>query len=284
MADDVLRRFKLPVSAEQRRRLIDHVGVDTSLSEPVRQDTGEGPNSDLTVVDHLMSSAGFRTDGADWRDDRAASDRWLAPRLHYALRLTRAQAGDRGLWAWLAVRYHAYVAWRWAGADGSVNEDRWTGPVHKQALMRLWWGAELFRNGADYTPAQRAFLRQDFPNSYLHRPFVRCRSLGLALLEIVAPSTGGEVRSADEINDLARVLNLAMAGCPPELETGLQQDDHAAIDAWIAEEPAVPADWEVLPRGPAASDVTQASLAGGRSIAARGWEHAAAARRRPGRA
>jgi hypothetical protein len=277
MADDVLRRFKVPISPEQRRQLIGHTAAGTVLSEPVRLHGGDSPLIDLEVADHLMSSAGLRRDCPDWRENRSASDRWLAPRLHYAVRLTRAQAGDRSLWAWLAVRYSSYVAWRWTGTDGAVKEDRWTGPVHKQAMMRLWWGAELFRNGNDYTSAQRAFLRQDFPNSYLHRPFVRCRSLSLALLEIVAPSAGGEVRSA-EVNDLARVLNLAMAGCPPELETDFQQDDHAAFDAWTIGKPVLPADWEVLPKGPAAVDVTEASLEGGRSIASRGWQHAISAR------
>lgn len=279
MADHVLRRFKTPISPEQRRALIDQTDVDTSLSEVVLRESEATP-VDLDVVDDLMESVELRQKDADWRVDRAVSDRWLAPRLHYALRLTRAQAADRNLWAWLAVRYHSHVVWRWATADGSVKEDRWTGRVNKQVLMRLWWGAELFRNGDDYTPAQRAFVRQDLPNSYLHRPFVRCRSLALALLEIVAPSTDADIRSSDEVNDLARVLNLTMAGCHPEFETDFQQDDHTAFSTWITEEPAIPADWESFPRGPAAHDVTETSLAGGRVIASRGWQHALDARSR----
>ncbi|GAA3947502.1 DUF6339 family protein [Actinoplanes auranticolor] len=276
MDSDSLRRFRQHLSDDQRRRLIEHIDGDVALTEPVRHRSGA--DIGLNVVDDLMASVAQRSDGADWAEDRAASDRWLAPRLHYALRLTRVQASDRVLWTWLAVRHHAYVTWRWADSAAAVNDERWNGPVQKQAMMRLWWGAELFRNGDDYTPVLRAFLRQDFPNSYLHRPFVRCRSLALALLEIVAPANGGDVRSATEINDLARVLNLVMAGSPPELETGLQQDDHAAFDDWTATVPAVPADWEILPRGPAALDVTEASLVGARLVAARGWDQAVAAR------
>src|SRR5215470_17835808 len=37
------------------------------------------------------------------RAERARSDAWLGPRLHYALRLTRQQAARRGVWLFLAV-------------------------------------------------------------------------------------------------------------------------------------------------------------------------------------
>src|SRR5690349_5484270 len=49
------------------------------------------------------------------------SDRWLAPRVHYALRLTRSEASDRETWHWLARNSWAdYVRWRWS--DGGKKE------------------------------------------------------------------------------------------------------------------------------------------------------------------
>jgi hypothetical protein len=256
-----------------RTRLTDGIETTHRLQEPVAH--SDGSPIDLVTVDHLMAALGSPDLEQPWAADRTVVDRWLAPRLHYALRLTRTQAADRNLWAWLAVRYHAFVTWRWSDAKGVVAEDRWDGPVHKQALMRLWWGAELFRDGTDYGPVDRAFLRQDFPNSYLHRPLVRCRSLALALVDVVAPGNGDGVRSPAEINDLARVLNLVMAGCPPELATDFQQDDHTAYAAWLDEAPVVPADWDKTPVGPAALDTTEASRAGGRAVAERCWQYAA---------
>jgi hypothetical protein len=186
--------------------------------------------------------------------------------------LTRATAADRRLWEWVAVHFDEYTRWRWSDRDDvTIAPDRWFGAIHKQAFARLWWGAELFRDGGDYRPVERAFVRQDLINSYLHRPLVRCRSLALGILDVVVPAADPEQKSADEVNDLARVLNFATAGCPPEIETGLQQDDWAAFAAWTATAPEAPESWEALPTGPAASDTTDVSRAGGVAVAERGW-------------
>jgi hypothetical protein len=227
----------------------------------------------LDVVHSLFGAFDDKLDDGIWDDDRAASDRWLAPRLHFALRLTRAEASDRGLWQWLALEKPAYVHWRWQDSEGFVADNRWWGEIHKQALARLWWGAELFRDGASYTPVVQAFVKQDLPNSYLHRPLIRCRSLALAIVEELSPMTG-TMRSSDEINDLARVLNLATAGAPPEAETGYQMDGSAAFTAWAASTPDMPDSWADLPGGPAAEDTTAASRDGGKSIVNRGAKYA----------
>lgn len=273
MADtNPLQRFTGGVTASLRDEVMAGSDLVNDLQEPVRR--CDGSTIDLTVTDSLMSTMTPRFYDHDWAADRGASDRWLAPRLHYALRLTRAEASDRGMWSWLAVRYSGYVVWRWSNDEGEVAEDRWTGPVHKQALMRLWWGGELFRNGGDYSPVERAFLRQDLPNSLLHRPLIRCRSLALAILDVVAPSNGVPARTGAEINKLAKVLNLAMAGSPPELETDFQCDDVPAYQRWLARPPRVPQDWDGPFTGPAAQDTTEASLSGGHAIARRGWSYA----------
>lgn len=272
MDDTVLHRFNAPITSTLRDELLGQTVSSQSMQQPVRR--SDGSTIDLSTLDDLMTTIHPRFYDDDWTADRTLSDRWLAPRLHFALRLTRAQAGERTLWAWLAIRYSAYVTWRWADTDDVVNDDRWNGPVHKQALMRLWWGAELFRDGPDYSPVERAFIRQDLPNSYLHRPIVRCRSLALAIVDVLAPASGETPRTSDEVNDLARVLNLAVAGCPPELETEFQQDDHSAYDIWLRQPPAKPETWEHRPTGPDASDTTATSLTGGRSIAERGWAYA----------
>jgi hypothetical protein len=280
MDDTTLHRFTAGLTADVRDQIIEEGEFPDSIQCPVRRT--DGSTVDLAVVDDLMATLRPRFYDVGRAEDRTVSDRWLAPRLHYALRLNRAEASDRNLWTWLAVRYSAYVTWRWTDAEGMVSEDRWTGPVHKQALMRLWWGAELFRNGADYSSAERAFIRQDLPNSYLHRPLVRCRSLALAVVDLIAPANADTVRSSDEVNDLARVLNLAMAGSPPELETDFQQDDHDAYRSWLQHSPTVPDDWDETPTGPAGRDTTEASLSGGRSIAERGWAYAVQAKDQDG--
>ena len=80
--------------------------------------------------------------------------------------------------------------------------------------------------------------------------------------------------SADDVNDLARVVNLATAGSPPEAETGFAVDDTAAYQTWVRSDVAIPDDWNRLPNGPACSDTTPDSLRGGFSIAERCWGYA----------
>lgn len=262
---DALHTLPVRLDAVERPRYRDkHQSRATELRR------SDNSSIELDVLDALMAEVKSRSGEAVW-EDRTHSDRWLAPRIHYALRLLRSEAADRGVWQWLALRYSWYVEWRWAGVDDAVADDRWWGPIHKQALARLWWGAEVFRDGADYRPVEKAFVFQDLPNSYLHRPIVRCRSLALAIVDRIDKSG---TPSSEQVNDLARVLNLATVGTPPEVETGYQSDDLYAYDSWCRSTPELPAGWDTLPFGPPATDTSSDSLQGASRIVERGWEYA----------
>jgi len=275
LSDLTLRTFSKPLGLHERARMLE----DPAWSPPHVVDVlhSAGRPASLVAFDGLMQEFGRRRDRGGWGTDQSSSDRWLAPRVHWALRLTRAQAAERATWLWLAIRYADYIEWRWGG-DGQVAENRWYGSVHKQAFARLWWGGELFRDGADYRPVERAFFRQDLTNSYLHRPFVRCRPLAQGLLDVAAPAGRESAVSADDINDLARTVNLATAGSPPEIETGYVLDDVDAYVKWLGVDAPTEPDWEVVPAGPPCSDTTPASLEDARTIAGRclGYTHAAA--------
>ncbi|ADT97562.1 hypothetical protein Mspyr1_08660 [Mycolicibacterium gilvum Spyr1] len=264
---ETLHQIPSKLDASERADYISGNGPQ-GLSQPVDRMNGSPP--EIGILDSLMTTAHQRLLAGEW-SDRTSSDRWLSPRVHFALRLFRGEAAERGLWQWVGLRYPWYVEWRWADRDGCVANDRWWGPIHKQALARLWWGAELFRDGSDYRPVERAFVFQDLPNSYLHRPVARCRSLALAIVDRFGES---DSTSAKQVNSLARVLNLATVGSPPEVETGYQNDDLRAYHAWVSEPFEQPAGWDPLPLGPEASDTTDDSRAGGARIVERGWGYA----------
>jgi len=249
----------------------DRYGIDTDaefIEQPVERRNGLPPTVD--VLDALMEEMRRRQVAGDWAD-RSVSDRWSSPRVHFALRLCRSEAAQRGLWHWLALRYPWYLEWRWSDSDGVVAEDRWWGQINKQAFARLWWGAEIFRDGRDYGPVEKAFVFQDLPNSLLHRPIVRCRSLALAIVDRLDQTPSA---SANHVNRLAKVLNLATVGSPPEVETNYQADDFVAFERWAESSPRLPKGWDEAPFGPESVDTSAASLAGGSTVVGRGWSYA----------
>ena len=72
------------------------------------------------------------------------SDGWLAPRVHATLRLTRREAADRRLWAYLNVAaFPDHVRWRWLDPDDQntpVPIERFLGEDSTNQIGRLWWG------------------------------------------------------------------------------------------------------------------------------------------------
>ena len=263
-----LHRFDGPVDRLDRSRAAEEWPSSAHRSSTITR--ADGTQISLDALGDLKVA--FCNVQDQWSDQRPVSDGWLAPRVHFALRITRSQASDPELWHWLAaVVWPDYVDWRW---KSSVAENRWRGPIHKQSLARLWWSAEIFRDGADYTPVLKAWEKQDFVNSLLHRPLVRCRPFGLGILKVLFPEDG-PVPSADQVNDIARVLNLCTAGSPPEARVGYQSDDISAALNWAASDAPIPHDWNQLPLGPPAFDTTAESIVQGTALARHGLELAA---------
>ena len=69
----------------------------------------------LEPIRVLLDEAMNRHNGLD----RATSDAWLGPRLHSTLRLSRREAGNRGVWRFLGLWGADYVRWRFGPADAT---------------------------------------------------------------------------------------------------------------------------------------------------------------------
>lgn len=186
------------------------------------------------------------------------ADKWLAPRLHATLRLTRAEAADPELWTFLAlVVAPDYVVWRWRhAASGKVDAARFQGPHYKQAFARLWWAAELFRDGGDYGPAVVTCGNQDMLNTALRLDVMDHRPVAQAVAALLKR---GVVTTGREANALCSVVNAAAMTLAYEVIAPDVDRDATVVDDWIRYEATLPGDL-MLPTGPTEPEVPKESV------------------------
>ncbi|MFJ9915222.1 DUF6339 family protein [Actinacidiphila glaucinigra] len=185
-------------------------------------------------------------------DDRSAADGWLAPRLHATLRMNRAEAADGALWNHLALLVAPdYVVWRHKGKEVTPTV-RFSGPHYTQAFARLWWAAELFRDGEDYRPVEIACRVQDVLNTTLRLDVMDHRPTAQAVLCIVRQLLNeGTSGIGARVNALSAAVNAAGSTLVYDVLAPDAPIDHDALHDWILDaedSPAVP--WDRLPDGP----------------------------------
>ncbi|MEU9081192.1 DUF6339 family protein [Streptomyces sp. NPDC048357] len=182
------------------------------------------------------------------------ADAWLAPRLHAALRLTRREAADPGFWNYLALGVAPdYVVWRHLpdpkdGKIAKVAADRFRGQYHKQAFARLWWAAELFRNGSDYGPVVTACGLQDILNTALRMSAINHRPTAQAIVRLVEK---GVITTGREVNALVGAVNASAATLMYDVIAADSERESRSLRTWIEEaETARQVSRTVLPTGP----------------------------------
>jgi hypothetical protein len=189
-----------------------------------------------------------------FEEQETRADAWLAPRLHATLRMTRAEAADGRFWNYLTMLVAPdYVVWRHKDkTTGIAPTTRFSGLHYVQAFARLWWAAELFRDGADYRPVEIAFAYQDVVNSVMRLDVIDHRPTAVAILRIVERLIDdGVSNGADQINALSKAVNTAGSTLIFDVLAPDEPTDHDALRDWIADSthmPEVP--WDRLPDGP----------------------------------
>ena len=200
--------------------------------------------------------------------ERTAADAWLAPRLHATLRMTRAEAADSRLWNFLAlVVAPDYVVWRHRGSHasdgpGAAATSRFVGLHYTQTFARLWWAAEVFRDGPDYRPVEIACRVQDVLNTTMRLDIIDHRPTAQAILKVVERlMDAGVSRLGDRVNALSSAVNAAGSTLIYDV---LAPDDGGDIDAlqdWIdAAEISADVPRERLPDGPDDGQVSKEAL------------------------
>lgn len=211
--------------------------------------------AELDPVRALVEDAMYQ-----FREDRpTAADGWLAPRLHATLRLTRREAADRRIWNYLALGVAPdYVVWRHLPEPKKKREEssdspkvaaaRFRGPAYTQAFSRLWWAAELYRDGPDYGPVVTACGNQEMLNTALRMDVIEHRPTAQAMVRLIGRGT---VTSTREANAMAAAINASAATLMYDVVAPDAERDGKPLREWIeaAESaPAVPR--RDLPIGP----------------------------------
>ncbi|SCF62677.1 DUF6339 family protein [Streptomyces sp. Cmuel-A718b] len=227
-------------------------------TEPLPHD-GES-RAELAPVRDLIDDAMYK-----FRDDRPTSaDAWLAPRLHATLRLTRREAADRRIWNYLALGVAPdYVVWRHlvAKSEGDppkVAAARFRGPAYTQVFSRLWWAAELYRDGPDYGPVVIACSNQEMLNTALRLDAIEHRPTAQAMVRLIKRGT---VTNTREVNAMAAAINASAATLMYDVVAPDAERDGRPLREWIeaAESaPAVPR--RELPVGPYEEKTPQRSV------------------------
>lgn len=178
---------------------------------------------------------------------RVESDRWLAPRVHSTLRLYRHEAANMGIWRYLAVVVlRDYVRWRWGKEDGTLDMVRVFGPETRNAIARLWWTAELTRNGPDYAPTAEAFQVQDTALWLIDVDAFHNRAAALGFIEFLKTANDGGRATSKQIQRYGKALNHALTTVILDDLVPDRGPDMDAIQAWISQSP----DETVEPVGP----------------------------------
>lgn len=220
---------------------------EVALSHPV----------DLDAVRVFIDEAVHR-----FGDRSTDADMWLAPRLHYSLRLSRREAADRGVWRWLACCFAPdYVRWRWGPPGGGADPDkaaateRFIGPEYKHALARLWWMSELFRDGPDYGPVTAALQNQDIPNNLFRMDIAHHRPTAIAATRVL------EGRSGREANALAKAVNAAAGTLVVDLLAPDESLDPDSLTGWLHDDSIDPNRYfDNIPPGPSDPSVPAESV------------------------
>jgi len=123
----------------------------------------DGATADLDELRDRLSEVVEDYDENDHEIDAAA-----APHVRECLDISRRTAARPGLWHWLTVcQFPDFVYHRWPDADDEEKFLAGGTDIYSNAIHQLWWGAEITRDGDDYTLTEQMFGQGRLANDVL---------------------------------------------------------------------------------------------------------------------
>ncbi len=225
--------------------------------EDLRHPSGRTIEFDDELLEAVLAEALER-----YSDDNNKLDAWLAPRLHNVIRVPRRIAADRRFWAWVAIEFgRDYIKHRWSdGGGNAIKELRFTGTHLRNGISRLWWAAELARNGRDYGPVALALKAVRIAQFALELKYSWYRPAVIAFATVCVDRKLGD----SKMQALSVRVNAYLGTRPVEL-VGLDENVGEEYDAewWAGDPPSKKHLLEGKLDGPddgSASDVAIANL------------------------
>lgn len=145
---------------------------------------GTGIYLNLSPLDTLLEDL---VEEEQLKGNKPAIDGEIAPAVHDILDLSRREASIDGIWHYLTVlRYPEFVRYRW---DSKMGEKFLKGgeDIYSNALHRLWWMAEISRDGTDYDRTEQMLSMQELANDIADRWFARYRPITHACIDALRP-------------------------------------------------------------------------------------------------
>jgi hypothetical protein len=157
--------------------LVEDIKYDESRLEEFREPTGYEGNLQLLgqVLDWVMS------DECDLQRGDSDLDAAVAPAVRRCIDIPLRAAGDHRLWNYLAVGWRPdYVRYRWPPDEGGRTttsmREKFTKSMrdlYAPAFGRLWFMAELSRQGENYGPTEELLKNQFSSNRIFDRNDLR---------------------------------------------------------------------------------------------------------------
>jgi hypothetical protein len=151
-------------------------------------------------------------------------DGWLAPRLHNALRIPRRLAADGPMWTWLALQCPEFIEARFGKSEGKVHPWRYRTVWSRNGLSRLWWGAEMTRNGPHYEHVPLCFSRTRTAQFALELMYSWCRPAAIAFVRVSEGADAGSRLNDSQMKALSTRLKVYLSMRSLESLQGSQED------------------------------------------------------------
>jgi len=244
------------------------------LTEQFRRDDdvplGEAPRVRRVTLDREVKLAPIKAVVEEamrtFSDAPGKSDAWLGPRVHATLRLTRREATDRGMWAWLhVIAFPNYVRWRWPPKNDEtpIPFNRFIGDDSNSGLERLWWATELTRNGDSYLVAERALSVQRF-DLWQRLVLMHHKPCALAAVDFLKGFAAGRGVTSKQTIAMVKAMNVAVRTTSLDALAPSPPVDAEAVRTWIRGHVDETTMMNELPVGPDEDAVPPVAIASAR--------------------